>query len=52
MAIELFASKQMFMNKKIFLTALILGSAVTYCILKLASTKDLPKMNAKPEKWL
>lgn len=40
------------MNKKILLTALILGSAVTYCILKLAGPKEVPKMNAKPENWV
>lgn len=40
------------MNKKIILTAVLLGSAVTYCILKLAGSKDVPKMNAKPETWV
>ena len=40
------------MSKKIILTAVLLGSAVTYCILKLAATKEVPKMNAKPEAWV
>jgi hypothetical protein len=40
------------MNKKIILTAFILGTAVTYCILKLAGDKNPPKMDAKPEAWV
>jgi hypothetical protein len=40
------------MNKKTLLTALVLGAAVTVCILKLASPKKAPKMNAKPENWV
>jgi len=40
------------MNKKILLTALVLGTAVTACILALAFPKEVPKMDAKPEKWV
>ncbi|MET0465708.1 MAG: hypothetical protein ABW007_21280 [Chitinophagaceae bacterium] len=40
------------MNKKILLTALVLGTAVTYCIIKLAYPETPPKMNAVPDNSL